>query len=794
MSSAEELLASLEEISPVHDHTISDPDSYFVIDPDTRQISNLSQVSNVLMQNDHNSEVYTFQIPRFVEGHDMLKCDRVRLHYNNTAKGSTRTYKDVYEMTDLMVNPRDNSTLISTWVIKRQATQYAGKLSFAIQYICIDESHSGEESDNVSYEWHTDIYKDVEVRETIVNSEEAVSEYTDILEEWYQRLFGAESSLIETVVSAANEQKEAIELKGEEVLGSIPEDYTTTHDMADEALRKKANAIEQTAEGETIFIDDSSDAYLLGLNLYGKTTQVTTTGAQLFNAGAILSNLYTNISSDGKITIDCDNSEGTSSKYATFYTPVNNVISTGTTYAIVLEVFSTSNVGENVYLASHFNDELDQFADTPSITTPTVGVHVKLATTYDTFTNSKYMCRAFMTIPAGKHVKSEIRLSILANTNVTADTFVYEQYSNGVASPSPAYPQALKSVTNPSTLVSGPNLAYFGDALKTPKTVNGVTTVLRPDGRIVSTGTPTVTGIIDTIHSAVISGDALVRGARYRTENCSMQVKYTDGTTAWPRDIVITDDVVSINAYVQPRSDYFGSGLTFEPIMWINDLKPSKFEPGSKVGTLKLSATLPGIPVSQNGNYTDANGQQWICDEIDFERGVYVKRVYFGPAPTTGWQVEKTESNYYEYKTYSSLGAFVNGKVLTTHFKGVDGNRLVVGSNRNFYARFPIDSGIDTLEKATALFATEEVIVVVQYLNPIETPLTDEQIALYKRLKTNYHNTTVLNDSGAHMMVKYNADTKRFFEKNSIASDAQVEAAVNAYLNKYFANAEGVSF
>lgn len=36
---------------------------------------------------------------------------------------------------------------------------------------------------------------------------------------------------------------------------------------------------------------------------------------------------------------------------------------------------------------------------------------------------------------------------------------------------------------------------------------------------------------------------------------------------------------------------------------------------------------LHGIPVASGGNYTDKNGQQWICDEIDFERGKYVQRV-----------------------------------------------------------------------------------------------------------------------------------------------------------------------
>ena len=36
---------------------------------------------------------------------------------------------------------------------------------------------------------------------------------------------------------------------------------------------------------------------------------------------------------------------------------------------------------------------------------------------------------------------------------------------------------------------------------------------------------------------------------------------------------------------------------------------------------------LPGIPVASGGNYTDPQGQQWVCDEVDLERGVKVQRV-----------------------------------------------------------------------------------------------------------------------------------------------------------------------
>lgn len=36
---------------------------------------------------------------------------------------------------------------------------------------------------------------------------------------------------------------------------------------------------------------------------------------------------------------------------------------------------------------------------------------------------------------------------------------------------------------------------------------------------------------------------------------------------------------------------------------------------------------LPGIPVTSGGNYTDPAGRQWVCDEVDLERGVKVQRV-----------------------------------------------------------------------------------------------------------------------------------------------------------------------
>lgn len=61
---------------------------------------------------------------------------------------------------------------------------------------------------------------------------------------------------------------------------------------------------------------------------------------------------------------------------------------------------------------------------------------------------------------------------------------------------------------------------------------------------------------------------------------------------------------------------------------------------------------------------------------------------------------------------------------------------------------------------------------------PIETPLTTEEIAAFKALRTNYPNTTILNDAGAHMSVKYNADTKLYV-------DNKISAAISAFLAEH---------
>lgn len=49
----------------------------------------------------------------------------------------------------------------------------------------------------------------------------------------------------------------------------------------------------------------------------------------------------------------------------------------------------------------------------------------------------------------------------------------------------------------------------------------------------------------------------------------------------------------------------------------VHDMSVTISDGGDRSQTLSVSGALPGIPVDSGGNYTDPDGQQWVCDTID---------------------------------------------------------------------------------------------------------------------------------------------------------------------------------
>lgn len=134
--------------------------------------------------------------------------------------------------------------------------------------------------------------------------------------------------------------------------------------------------------------------------------------------------------------------------------------------------------------------------------------------------------------------------------------------------------------------------------------------------------------------------------------------------------------------------------------------------------TVQTPNGLLGIPVKSGGNYTDENGQQWVTDEVDLAKGVYIKRI------------EKIAS----YNNESINGSYIS-----------ETGELTVG--------------------ARVLFVLD---------TSVETPLLPETIAAFRKLCMNYPVTTITNSDNCGMEVAYTADTKAYID----GKIAEISAAI----------------
>ncbi|MDB8711958.1 hypothetical protein PNU89_14730, partial [[Ruminococcus] gnavus] len=169
---------------------------------------------------------------------------------------------------------------------------------------------------------------------------------------------------------------------------------------------------------------------------------------------------------------------------------------------------------------------------------------------------------------------------------------------------------------------------------------------------------------------------------------------------------------------------------------------------------------LPGIKVDSGGNYTDSNGQQWICDEMDFKRGKYVQRIKKMVLNDTGWWLTTKD----KYQAFGLTADNNKGNIagMCDKFTHIDIVSSSIGFNTKTKGRIYLTTGHETLEELKAWLKENPVTVVYALATPIETNIPEETMTAYRKLYTNYPSTVIQNDSGAGMEVEYVADTKQF--------------------------------
>lgn len=185
-----------------------------VIDPIARKISTKYEKIR-LVQNDNNSTRVTFEMPRYVRGHDMSRCSTVEVHYDNISIDRKQVYSDVYFVSDIIVAPEDEETINFSWLVDRNATQVVGTVEFSLHFGC-------NEDPALEYAWHTTTYSGIVVLAGKHNTESAVERTPSIFES-FKNLVNERISEATNIIA---EVKEIVDNINDQIYGDgdIPED------------------------------------------------------------------------------------------------------------------------------------------------------------------------------------------------------------------------------------------------------------------------------------------------------------------------------------------------------------------------------------------------------------------------------------------------------------------------------------------------------------------------------------------------------------------------------------------
>ena len=212
---------------------------------------------------------------------------------------------------------------------------------------------------------------------------------------------------------------------------------------------------------------------------------------------------------------------------------------------------------------------------------------------------------------------------------------------------------------------------------------------------------------------------------------------------------------------------------------------------------------LPGIPVDSDGNYTDAEGQQWYCDIVDFAAGTHTKYVDYVDLKNYTFTLNSTWTNQNDNLALAYARVKSNGKIV-----GTLSNKLVYTTwkaSPSLYSEYQITVENTGLNQTTIYvilpktefsgeidsravnnyLSTAGIYALVPLETPTETDLTPEQLEAYVAHTMYKPNTTVTTDSSpaAGAAVDYVADPKAYIDNKFSALEAlqaQVDALIGA--------------
>lgn len=499
---------------------------------------------------------------------------------------------------------------------------------------------------------------------------------------------------------------------------------------ADDAHERIDDSYSQIVQGSIVTIDDCDNAPLQNLRIFGKTTQKTTTGKNLYG--------FEEITFTRRKVVYLDNPlpAGT---YAVSAVIVSNATNTSTCIATFLNEDNSSR--KTLTFSRNTRD-----VEILTTNFPVAEIWFMASTSYD---------------GSEGYTATWSQLQIEAGSTPTD----YEPYTGGIPSPNPDFPQPLESIGDSGIVdvtVAGKNLMPY-PYNNTTKTVYGITFTDNGDGTVTANGTATANADFYLHYSfKVKAGMMFSIGVTGSGTTYELFINGLEGTIIHCYSQKSAEKDFNANIFIRIRTGTTVNNLIFKPQIELNtDATPYEQYKTPQTLTVQKPAEvpvfLPGIPVTSGGNHTDENGQQWVCDVVDFARGKYVQRVGEHTFDGTETITDQITLENYSWHSISMPGAKNLGYVrdsgfISTLFPfcGGDGLQNDFGAHRRHESLFfscPLgETAKEFIKDSTVLFELAE---------PIEHDLTAEELAQYAALYTNYPNTTIFNDAGADTEVKY---------------------------------------
>jgi hypothetical protein len=198
----------------------------------------------------------------------------------------------------------------------------------------------------------------------------------------------------------------------------------------------------------------------------------------------------------------------------------------------------------------------------------------------------------------------------------------------------------------------------------------------------------------------------------------------------------------------------------------VNPIVKVTNEDGLKVQSVTFNnITLNAIPVTSGGNVT-INGQQWICDEVDLERGVKVQRVKsvdISSLDKSFWIFRNDIDANVSATRYSNEAVIVDFRARAPAMSNIlpagvgnDVNTFRLVATPLYLYQFNLDSSkFPTVKSWVEYLEANTVLIIYALATPIETQLTPAEIAAFNVFTTYYPVTIVENNYNTWMKATY---------------------------------------